>query len=42
MSIIGMAIMWAFAIGVFLVVTRWPVGKVSDQRAAYWAKFEGK
>jgi len=42
MSIIGMVIMWAFAFIVFLIITRWPMGKVSDQRAAYWTKFEGK
>ena len=42
MSVIGMAIMWGFAFGVFLIITRWPMGEVSDRRAAYWSKFEGK
>jgi hypothetical protein len=42
MSIIGMGIMWAFAIIVFLIITRWPMGKTYDQRKRYWAKFEGK
>ncbi len=37
-----MVIMWAFAVIVFVIITRWPMGKVSDQRAAYWTKFEGK
>lgn len=42
MSIIGMGVMWVFAIIIFLIITRWPMGKVSDDRAAYWSKFEGK
>ena len=42
MSIIGMAMMWAFAVIVFIIVARWPMGKVSDERAKYWAKFEVK
>lgn len=42
MSIIGMALMWAFACIVFIIITWWPMGKVSDERAEYWAKFEGK
>ncbi|MDD2542422.1 MAG: hypothetical protein PHH28_15470 [Desulfuromonadaceae bacterium] len=41
MSIIGMVIMWVFALIVFIIITRWPMGKVSDQRATYWKKFEG-
>jgi len=40
MSIIGMALMWAFAFIVFIIFTRWPMGKVSDERAKYWARFE--
>jgi hypothetical protein len=42
MSIIGMGIMWAFAIIVFLIITRWPMGEEYDRRKAYWAKFEVK
>ena len=42
MSFIGMALMWAFAFIVFVIITRWPMGKVSDERAKYWAKFEDK
>jgi hypothetical protein len=42
MSIIGMVIMWAFACIVFLIIARWPMGKVYEQRKAYWARFEGK
>lgn len=42
MSFIAIGIMWAFAIVVFAVITRWPMGKVSDQRTAYWDKQEGK
>lgn len=42
MSVIGMVIMWAFAFIAFVIITRWPMGKVSDQRAAYWEKYEGK
>jgi hypothetical protein len=42
MSIIGMGIMWAFAIIVFIIITRWPMGKEYDRRKAYWARFEVK
>ena len=42
MSVIGIGIMWAFSIGVFAIITKWPMGKVSDQRAAYWSKYEDK
>jgi hypothetical protein len=42
MSIIGMALMWAFAFIVFMIFARWPMGKESDARAKYWAKFEAK
>lgn len=42
MSIIGMGIMWAFAIIVFLIITRWPMGKEYDRRKSYWTKFEVK
>jgi len=42
MSIIGMGIMWVFALVVFVIITRWPMGKTSDERAGYWSKYEGK
>jgi len=42
MSIIGMVLMWVFAFIVFIIFARWPMGKVSDERATYWAKFEVK
>jgi len=42
MSLIGSLFMWAFLVIAFLIVTRWPMGKESDQRAEYWAGFEGK
>ena len=42
MSFIGIGIMWAFAFVVFAIITRWPMGKTSNQRALYWAKQEGK
>jgi hypothetical protein len=42
MGIIGMGFMWVFAFAVFAVITRWPMGQVSNQRSAYWAKYEGK
>ena len=41
-SIVGMALMWVFSIVVFIIITRWPMGKVSDERANYWAKYEKK
>lgn len=42
MSVIGMIIMWAFALIVFAIITRWPMGKVYDQRKTYWERYEGK
>lgn len=42
MSVIGMVIMWAFAFIVFAIITRWPMGRAYEQRAAYWKKYEGK
>ncbi len=42
MSIIGMALMWVFTFLVFILFAWWPMGKVSDERAKYWAKFEVK
>jgi hypothetical protein len=42
MSLIGSLLMWVFLVIAFLIVTSWPMGKVSDRRAAYWARFEGK
>lgn len=42
MSVIGTGIMWALAIIVFLIITRWPMGGEYDRRKAYWARFEGK
>lgn len=42
MIIIEIGIMWAFAFAVFTVITRWRMGAVSDQRAEYWSKYEGK
>ena len=42
MTVIAIGIMWAFAFAVFSVITWWPMGKTSNQRADYWAKYEGK
>ena len=42
MSVIGMGIMWAFAFVFFAIITRWRMGRTSDERTAYWAKYEGK
>lgn len=42
MSLIGSILMWGFLVVAFLIVTSWPMGKESDQRAGYWAKFERK
>jgi hypothetical protein len=42
MSVIGIGFMWVFSFVVFAIITRWPMGKVSDKRAAYWSKYEDK
>lgn len=42
MSIIGAVIMWVFAFVIFSIITRWPMGKTYEQRAAFWRKYEGK
>jgi len=41
-SIIGAAIVWVFAFVTFAIITRWPLGKTYEQRAALWEKYEGK
>lgn len=41
MSIIGAVIMWVFALVVFAIITRWPMGKTYEQRAAFWKKYDG-
>ncbi|MDD2850916.1 MAG: hypothetical protein PHY09_03335 [Desulfuromonadaceae bacterium] len=40
MSIIGIGIMWVFAFAVFVIITKWPMGKVSDERTTFWSKYE--
>lgn len=42
MSFIAIGIMWGFAFVAFLIVTRWSMGKESDKRAAFWAKYEDR
>ncbi|GFE61809.1 hypothetical protein [Geobacter sp. AOG2] len=42
MSIIGIIVMWVFLVIAFIIVTSWPMGKESNKRTAYWARFEGK
>ena len=42
MSVIGMGIMWGFTLVVFVIITRWPMGAISNQRTEYWSKYEGK
>jgi hypothetical protein len=42
MSVIGIGSIWVFAVVVFMVITRWPMGKESDHRAAYWSKYDDK
>jgi len=42
MTVIGSVLMWAFLVIAFVIVTSWPMGRESDKRASYWARFEGK
>lgn len=42
MGIIGIGIMWAFAFAVYVIISKWPMGTVGDQRTAYWSKHENK
>ena len=42
MNLIGSFFMWGLLVIAFLIVTRWPMGKESDHRTAYWAGFERK
>ncbi len=42
MGVIEVVIMWAFAAAVFVLITRWPMGKECDKRQSFWAKYEGK
>jgi hypothetical protein len=40
MSIVGIVILWVFAAFAFYLMTRWPMGRESDRRTQYWARFE--
>jgi hypothetical protein len=42
MSMIGIFIMWIWTALVFVLWSRWTMGAKSDQRQAYWDKFEVK
>lgn len=42
MSITAMVLMWVWLAVAFAILKVWPMGKESDRRKKYWAKFEGK
>ena len=42
MSVIGIVFMWAWLVGAFVIVMKWPMGKESEIRTKYWSKYEGK
>jgi hypothetical protein len=42
MSMIGMIIIWVWFAVAFAIFSKWHMGKESDRRQAYWARFEGK
>lgn len=42
MSVVAIGIMWAWFAVALVVLSRWPAGKESDRRQAYWAKYEDK
>ena len=42
MSMIGIIVIWILTALVFVLWSRWAMVVKSDQRQAYWDKFEGK
>ena len=42
MSTIGILLMWVWLAIAFKFIYAWPMGKESDRREKYWARFEGK
>lgn len=41
MSLIGIALMWVWFAVAFAILTKWPMGRESNLRQKYWARFEG-
>lgn len=42
MSIVGMLIMWAWTVVVYVAWSTWVMGEESDRRSKYWARYENK
>lgn len=42
MSIFGIVFIWFFFVLAFFILKRWPMGRESDRRHDYWARFEDK
>lgn len=42
MSILSIVLIWVWFAAAFAILTKWPMGKESDRRQKFWARFEGK
>jgi hypothetical protein len=42
MSVIGIILMWVFFAAAWVIVSRWPMGRETARRQAYWDHYEGK
>ena len=40
MNIMEIVLMWVWLAVAFAIVTKWPMGKVSDLREKYWARYK--
>ncbi|MDA8430961.1 MAG: hypothetical protein M0T70_17025 [Geobacteraceae bacterium] len=42
MSTTAIVLMWVWFVAAYAVVSRWPMGKESNRRREFWARYEGK
>jgi len=42
MGLIEIILMWIWFAVAFAIISKWPMGKETDRRSKYWARFEGK
>jgi hypothetical protein len=42
MSMMSIILIWIWFAGAMAILSRWPMGRESARRAAYWLRYEGK
>ncbi len=42
MDLVGMVVMWVWTAVVYVIWSKWTMGKESDRRQKYWERFEGR